>query len=492
MNTAHDFCLLFMRLARSRKSRSLRGPACPALGRGIYLVPTLHRHKMSKVILNSICSPGLFFWGNRSHPVAFAVFSALLLLGISCDDVIERDIEKKVLILLAPGDSAVVISDTVTLWWEHLDGAREYEVRMASPSLTSPSDFVVDSITTANFLSFALAPGTYEWEVRAINNGYSTAYFYRSFRVDTTASSSQADISGLDLTILLPADDGLINTSTVTFRWESLEGAEKYEVLAVSPDFTAPIRVVADSLVTGNRLTVEVIPGTYEWRVRALNSRYTTSYFYRSFTVDTTVTTSYPDISAQQVSILLPMNNTQLDASQVTFWWEELAGAAEYEIRAVSPDFLSPEEILVDSTITSNKFTVSIDAGDYEWQVRAKNPRSVTGWSSASFSVNEPADTTTGYDDISGLSVLLLAPFDSLKRAEGDFTFWWEEVEGAEEYQLQIVSPDFKKTELLILDNTLSQTQHSQSLDSGNYQWRVRAINPEYKTDWTTYTLFVD
>ncbi len=449
---------------------------------------------MSKVISNRINSEEPFLGGNKSRSVvAFAVLGAILLLGISCDDVLETNIERREVFLIAPGDSAVLSSDTVSLWWEHLDGARSYQVRMASPSLASPAGFVMDSVTTANFIMLSLAPGDYEWEVRAMNNGYSTDYFYRTFTVDTSGTATESqDISALSIEVLLPGDMAVLDVASVAFWWTPLEGAEEYELLAVSPDFTAPQTILVDSTVTSNKLTVDVLPGNYEWRVRARNEGYRTAYFYRRFTVDTTGISTYPDISTASIDVLLPQNLTNLEVESVTFWWETLEGAEEYEVRAVSPDFAAPETILLDSTLTSNKITMDVLPGDYEWRVRGKNPGYSTPWTTNSFSVISEVPVDSTYEDISLIKVILLAPHDSLKQAEGNFTFWWEEVTGAEEYELQVVSPHFTKIARLVLDETLTTNQRDEPLDSGHYQWRVRAVNPEYKTNWSTYTLFVD
>ena len=49
-------------------------------------------------------------------------------------------------------------------------------------------------------------------------------------------------------------------------------------------------------------------------------------------------------------------------------------------------------------------------------------------------------------DDISTENISLYAPSDSIVTKIITHTFWWEEVEGADEYNLQIVTPDFPRS----------------------------------------------
>jgi len=73
--------------------------------------------------------------------------------------------------------------------------------------------------------------------------------------------------------------------------------------------------------------------------------------------------------------------------------------------------------------------------------------------------------------------VVSLAPVDNLISVSTSQTFYWETLNGATKYQLQIVSPRFDSIVQLISDTTILTNQFPFSLSQGNYQWRVRAIN---------------
>jgi len=88
--------------------------------------------------------------------------------------------------------------------------------------------------------------------------------------------------------------------------------------------------------------------------------------------------------------------------------------------------------------------------------------------------------------------VILRAPVDGTEGTAYAQTFWWEEVEDALKYRLQVVSPDFTHTERLILDTLITGSKFNFTLDPGNYQWQVRAENGSSQTRYTaaSFTIY--
>lgn len=86
--------------------------------------------------------------------------------------------------------------------------------------------------------------------------------------------------------------------------------------------------------------------------------------------------------------------------------------------------------------------------------------------------------------DISEEEMFLQAPADNFISYDGNILFWWEYLEGAENYDLQVVSPDFDKIEKLLLDSTVSVNKFQQTFPVGKYQWRVSGINNQSATSW--------
>ncbi|KAB1061966.1 fibronectin type III domain-containing protein [Salibacter halophilus] len=94
--------------------------------------------------------------------------------------------------------------------------------------------------------------------------------------------------------------------------------------------------------------------------------------------------------------------------------------------------------------------------------------------------------------DISDERVSIIAPADSLRTEESSQFFIWNEIDGASEYQLQIVSPSFKQVRRFELDTTINDYRYEYSFTPGVYQWRVRAKNGSYETPYATRTIIID
>lgn len=73
--------------------------------------------------------------------------------------------------------------------------------------------------------------------------------------------------------------------------------------------------------------------------------------------------------------------------------------------------------------------------------------------------------------------VELQAPVNNLVTTDSLHNFAWAEMEGATEYQLQVVSPRFDSITKVLIDTRLPELLYDEELPKGIYQWRVRAIN---------------
>jgi hypothetical protein len=94
--------------------------------------------------------------------------------------------------------------------------------------------------------------------------------------------------------------------------------------------------------------------------------------------------------------------------------------------------------------------------------------------------------------DLSRSHILLISPPDNLQSTLIAQTFWWETVDGALEYNIQIVSPSFGYVEKLYLDSIIPINKFMFSLLPGKYEWRVKGMNNSSETLWTIYRLTID
>lgn len=94
--------------------------------------------------------------------------------------------------------------------------------------------------------------------------------------------------------------------------------------------------------------------------------------------------------------------------------------------------------------------------------------------------------------DITNDTISILAPTDGITLTDTNVTFSWSPVDGADMYKLQIATPDFANATGIILDSTITNTAFIQSLNSGDYEWRIRGENTNYQTPFTTQSLTIN
>lgn len=89
-------------------------------------------------------------------------------------------------------------------------------------------------------------------------------------------------------------------------------------------------------------------------------------------------------------------------------------------------------------------------------------------------------------EDISDATITILAPTEGSAITAGAVNFNWNPIDDASSYQLQIATPNFTNATQVVLDTTIAKTAFSTDLAIGNYQWRVKALNSDYQTNYTT------
>lgn len=88
--------------------------------------------------------------------------------------------------------------------------------------------------------------------------------------------------------------------------------------------------------------------------------------------------------------------------------------------------------------------------------------------------------------------VVVLAPVDSVVIAGNKIHFSWEAIRGASLYHLQIAQPSFANATKIVVDTLSPLTSFSTNLREGWYEWRIRAENSVYATEYAYSTFKVD
>jgi len=101
-------------------------------------------------------------------------------------------------------------------------------------------------------------------------------------------------------------------------------------------------------------------------------------------------------------------------------------------------------------------------------------------------------DDIVGVTDISDEQVTVLAPSNSAILNVTALTFSWQAVEGAENYHIQIALPAFSEALQIVKDTMVTSTSFLTSLEADNYEWRVRAENYNYNTEYTIQSFTIE
>lgn len=95
-------------------------------------------------------------------------------------------------------------------------------------------------------------------------------------------------------------------------------------------------------------------------------------------------------------------------------------------------------------------------------------------------------------ENIDNKTITVNAPSENASTTTNLVTFWWDPLNGAEKYSLQIVKPSFANATQLLLDTSITLTKFNFTLKPGSYQWRLKASNAGHNTAFQTYNLKID
>lgn len=196
---------------------------------------------------------------------------------------------------------------------------------------------------------------------------------------------------------------------------------------------------------------------------------------------------SVPDISEDFIVLIAPADDTVLDDTDVTFSWEEIEFADQYQIQVAQPNFVNTNQVVLDTILGDSvqsfrSFSTTLPPNRYQWRVRGFNDNFQTDYTTKSFEV----DTLQTDVDISDQIVTTIAPVNNAVITAGIINFNWEFVANATAYQLQIAYPNFQAPVQIVRDTTITTPLYTTTLEDNEYEWRVKAVNTSSETVYTT------
>lgn len=214
----------------------------------------------------------------------FNIIAIVLLVG-SCNQVFENDIENEKVTITSPrtysdGTTVDILASTFyTFKWDKITGAEEYRLQIDIIDSTGGQAFynnVWDTIVSDDQarvdISTALIQNGrfYRFGVRAQNSAYNSNFSYVNFY-----RSNVVDISEKTVTLSRPEKDATVNSLTVTFTWEELDGGNFDRYLFERLNSSGS--VLSRDTLSSTTITKTLPDYKREyWRVRAQNEISTT------------------------------------------------------------------------------------------------------------------------------------------------------------------------------------------------------------------------
>lgn len=284
----------------------------------------------------------------------------ILSLFVSCSDVIETDLGKSGITVLAPANNAINPNYVQTFWWEYVDGVSSYELQIVKPSFDSVLALVVDTNIQGNKFSISLLPGNYQWRVKAKNGSSETPYIIRNLSIVISS------LSGQTLIVISPANLIESNSLSQNFIWQSLYGATRYRFQLDTLLFNDETDLVYNNTLPGTTINYTFLnDGIYQWRVRAENDTANSLWSdIKTLTIDR--------VAPSKVELLSPINNSTND-QPILLSWNTQSDANYYKLYVYKSDSTSlfNSSFPLKVTNTNSSFALGTSSQKLYWQVSA-------------------------------------------------------------------------------------------------------------------------
>lgn len=294
-----------------------------------------------------------------------SITTILLLVVITAckKDFIVEDISKKTLTVNAPSPDLETDINTITFWWDPLDGAEAYNLQIVKPSFSKAVKLMLDTNLTATKFNFTFTPGVYQWRIKATNAGHSTAFQTFNIHIDTTS-----DLTEQIVNLLLPANGAITGNTVVTFSWKGLTAAKKYRFIL--NDGTLKDTTLVNSSLTCTLLAAKNTTTSFSWNVKAINDEGESQFNAAAFTL--TIDRKGPGTPV----LLFPGLTATVSGNSDSLKWSRGSADVVYDSVYVSDDstFFNLSQWRVDDVFTrlsDLNLSPSPSGSFYFWKVRS-------------------------------------------------------------------------------------------------------------------------
>lgn len=284
------------------------------------------------------------------------------------------------------------------------------------------------------------------------------------------------DISNEQVTILAPTNTAVVKSGNVTFSWQSVIEANSYQIQIATPTFANATQIVLDSTLQATTFSKEITTGSYQWRIKAINSGYETNYTTNTFTATGT------SLTQSTVKLVLPEDNTITNIANQTLTWNAIVGATEYRIQVLKPDVNGTKE--EDATTTNTSKGYNFPDGNYTWQVRAQNAIENSPFTARKILVDTAPPNTPELE----------TPADNASSSTASVDFKWKRtaIAGSVETDSIYVYTNTTLSTLNFKDIGTSKAL-TKTMNAGTYYWVVKSFdkagNKSTQSNTFTFTI---
>jgi len=337
----------------------------------------------------------------------------------------------------------------VNVSWTAVPQAISYRVWIEVND-TAPQD--IGTTNGAISLAANIPPGAIALYVDALFGGCPPT---RSNIIHFTVNAPDPCAQRASATLLAPANNTVLGSSQVEFRWTPAPNASASRVwLALDG---APPALLGET--TGNSLTAVVTPGQGVWFVEeTFDGCASTSSTNFRFTLN-----EIAGCSVDAPALLAPANGAALSDGEVEFQWAAVSNAIRYE---VYDSLVNGPPVLTGAT-TGTSLTRLVTPGEHEWLVRTFVDRCNPVDSAKSRFTYTPPPSCADHQ-----RPILISPLDQAITT-APVSFDWNDPAGATLFEVYVIRGNNAPA---LIGSTTNSELANVNLATGAMRWFVRAF----------------
>ncbi len=238
-----------------------------------------------------------------------------------------------------------------------------------------------------------------------------------------------------------------------------MEGSINYEIQIATPSFANASQLVLNTVTDSTFYQVELIENEYEWRVRAQNSGYSTSYSSSKFKI-----VPITNFSNYTLILISPSNGIITNEDTYNLKWEDVPEATQYRIQVLDEN----GEPVQSETTTETSLDITFTEGSLVWQVRAEKDNEFTLYSQRNILVDKTTPNVP----------TLTAPTDEQIFTNPLVSFDWTRtlIVGSVEFDSIYVYRNLNLTDLVLREEVESPFETTLETND-TYYWYMKAFD---------------